>query len=569
MLLFCLKIGLSIEYDENNNTFQFHQLPVCDDIASLYAYTYVYINGIILFFGGWNGNILEIVVSRSVHKYSIRENKWLTFENTLSSPLYNCVAVLSEESMYVHIAGGVDGEYNSMSAHMKKKVSEWLSKEEMKKEIELKVEEEEKNEDETSKILKKQSVKKKVEEGKWMKWWNQREQKDKTEIIEKFKTMSNEQFQLWLLNECKWKHEITKDDINSIRFSIDAYLELVTTNQDSKEDELTAYVIIDERKKLIKMKNLTFEELLRQSHNCLEWKDMQRMRNKNLKLELIGTNNNIIESNEGVIEEFKNKEPTFKINWTSFQQLIKTIKNALVIMIAISEYIDNKMWSNLPNVKETDIKNFKQLFKQELNYEIVCNQSPKMTKDDIQNFMDRIVLNFKLCKNTNKYDGLIMIICGYGENGNTLIASDGKCVSIDKIRSSFNCHKMESFKDFPKIFITDMCCDKNIPKANEIVKKGNEISHGHNDDGFLIWSTTKGHRVADLSLLSGCIKKIVNSKYKSGYPFNQMLQDISTEIRNNKSSEGYCIESQDTTDYDIIFQQRISVNYCIFFARNM
>ncbi|ETO20471.1 hypothetical protein RFI_16748, partial [Reticulomyxa filosa] len=27
MLLFCLKIGLSIEYDENNNTFQFHQLP--------------------------------------------------------------------------------------------------------------------------------------------------------------------------------------------------------------------------------------------------------------------------------------------------------------------------------------------------------------------------------------------------------------------------------------------------------------------------------------------------------------------------------------------------------------
>ncbi|ETO04502.1 hypothetical protein RFI_32892 [Reticulomyxa filosa] len=61
------------------------------------------------------------------------------------------------------------------------------------------------------------------------------------------------------------------------------------------------------------------------------------------------------------MEEFKNKEPTFKINWTSFQQLItigktKTIKNALVIMIVISEYIDNKMWNNLSNVKETVIR---------------------------------------------------------------------------------------------------------------------------------------------------------------------------------------------------------------------
>ncbi|ETN98394.1 hypothetical protein RFI_39114, partial [Reticulomyxa filosa] len=48
---------------------------------------------------------------------------------------------------------------------------------------------------------------------KWMKWWNEREQKDKTEIIQKFKTMSNEQFRVWILNECKWKHKITKDDI--------------------------------------------------------------------------------------------------------------------------------------------------------------------------------------------------------------------------------------------------------------------------------------------------------------------------------------------------------------------
>ncbi|ETO34960.1 hypothetical protein RFI_02114, partial [Reticulomyxa filosa] len=37
MLLFCEDTGLSIEYDEDNNTFQFHKLPVCHDIATLFC----------------------------------------------------------------------------------------------------------------------------------------------------------------------------------------------------------------------------------------------------------------------------------------------------------------------------------------------------------------------------------------------------------------------------------------------------------------------------------------------------------------------------------------------------
>ncbi|ETO00629.1 hypothetical protein RFI_36811, partial [Reticulomyxa filosa] len=54
ILLFYKKIGLSIEYDEDNNTFQFHQLPVCDDIAQFHAYAYLCINDVIFFFGGWD-----------------------------------------------------------------------------------------------------------------------------------------------------------------------------------------------------------------------------------------------------------------------------------------------------------------------------------------------------------------------------------------------------------------------------------------------------------------------------------------------------------------------------------
>ncbi|ETO35881.1 hypothetical protein RFI_01181 [Reticulomyxa filosa] len=115
------------------------------------------------------------------------------------------------------------------------------------------------------------------------------------------------------------------------------------------------------------MKVLTFEELLRQSHHCLELKHFQKMSSEYLKMQLVDMEDNIIDSDEIVKKEFESNEPTFKIIWTSFQQSIifgktKTIKNALVILIAISEYDDNNKWKNLKNVKEKDVKNFKLIF---------------------------------------------------------------------------------------------------------------------------------------------------------------------------------------------------------------
>ncbi|ETO16575.1 hypothetical protein RFI_20764 [Reticulomyxa filosa] len=124
MLLFKQKTGLSIEYDEDNNTFQFQKLPVCDDIAQFYQYAYVYINDIILFFGGggWDN---KYVYSKSVHKYSIRENKWMIFQNALPSPLLYCVAILSEEDNDIHIIGGLNDKHTMISTHMKTKVRVW------------------------------------------------------------------------------------------------------------------------------------------------------------------------------------------------------------------------------------------------------------------------------------------------------------------------------------------------------------------------------------------------------------------------------------------------------------
>ncbi|ETN98666.1 hypothetical protein RFI_38826, partial [Reticulomyxa filosa] len=150
MLLFCNKTRLLIEYNENNNTFQFQKLPVCHDMKPLFKCAYVYINNVILFFGGWN---INNVVSKSVHKYSIQEKKWMTFQKPLPSPLRDCVAILSEDNTYVHIIGGVNDGYKSMSTHMKTEVREWLSEEEMKKE------EEKDSDSEMNKIVKKKDVK--------------------------------------------------------------------------------------------------------------------------------------------------------------------------------------------------------------------------------------------------------------------------------------------------------------------------------------------------------------------------------------------------------------------------
>ncbi|ETO34797.1 hypothetical protein RFI_02290 [Reticulomyxa filosa] len=130
MLLFCDKTGLSIKH-EDYSIFQFHQLHVCDDIAPFNSYAYLCINDVILFFGGYGNDL-----SKSVHKYSIRENKWMTFQNTLPSPLRDCIAILSEEDNHIHIIGGQDDTYSPLSIHMKTKMRIWdtsqLSKNEIK-----------------------------------------------------------------------------------------------------------------------------------------------------------------------------------------------------------------------------------------------------------------------------------------------------------------------------------------------------------------------------------------------------------------------------------------------------
>ncbi|ETO32464.1 hypothetical protein RFI_04655 [Reticulomyxa filosa] len=87
-------------------------------------YTYVHVNDFILFFGGYGWKDNTYATSKSVHKYSIQENKWITFEHTLPVPLYGRFGILNEDNTCIHIIGG-NFEKSTAPTHMKTKVSEW------------------------------------------------------------------------------------------------------------------------------------------------------------------------------------------------------------------------------------------------------------------------------------------------------------------------------------------------------------------------------------------------------------------------------------------------------------
>ncbi|ETO25088.1 hypothetical protein RFI_12055, partial [Reticulomyxa filosa] len=86
MLLFFTKSALRIEYDEDKNTFQFHQLAVDIYVAQVCRYGYACVNDVLWVFGGYCWIAGKRYVSRIIFKYYIRENRW--------------------EITYVHLIGG-------------------------------------------------------------------------------------------------------------------------------------------------------------------------------------------------------------------------------------------------------------------------------------------------------------------------------------------------------------------------------------------------------------------------------------------------------------------------------
>ncbi|ETO04643.1 caspase-8 precursor [Reticulomyxa filosa] len=334
--------------------------------------------------------------------------------------------------------------------------------------------------------------------------------KTKNKLLKNLKKLSNENFKAWLLDQNKWKNDFKKSEMSVMYDAVKTFVErycsdavsfifiLIFVNHASWGDEKK-----NQKKKQAKSEDLNYEKFY-QSHNRLDAK-------------------------------------------------IKIIKNAFVLMIAISKYNDKK-WKNLSSVKKKDVKNFKGLFKRELNYKFVCNEEHSMSKTDVQKFLTEQTCKHKLHKNEKEYDALIIIICGHGDAGNVLVTSEGENISIDTIRSYFDNQKLTSFEDYPKIFFIDICRGNN--KSKNIQKRGKEGGDVHNDDGFLIlWSTTSGYEVGDLSLFSESIKDTIISKYENTFLY-QMLKEVRVNVKGRPDSSTYCVEISDTTDYNIILEKK-------------
>jgi len=132
------------------------------------------------------------------------------------------------------------------------------------------------------------------------------------------------------------------------------------------------------------------------------------------------------------------------------------------VIIGISKY-KKAPYKNLPNIETVDVPNFKKAFQDQLRYKIEVSKN-EMTKPGLLQFVRRVKEKYKLITNFSRYDGIIIILCGHGENGNSFVTSDGQLTLIDDIRSEFDGAKLESMSNFPKIFFIDICRSVRMEK---------------------------------------------------------------------------------------------------------
>ncbi|ETO22539.1 hypothetical protein RFI_14659 [Reticulomyxa filosa] len=293
MLLFCQNTGLSIEFDEQINCFAFHRLSVAKDIELFNNYAYVCFNGIALFFSGWDD--ISKKATDAVHKYSIAGDTQITLKHKLPFPLYLQTNLLRVKKI-------VRSPIVKMTGREREGVAENAEG----------AGEKEREENEKEDIAKEKEKKKKE--------MVDMNGENKFNIIEVFERQLRLNFGF-----------ITSDDVDTIYLTIDSYLMFQSlgyvTNEtyllefggklkkvEAEEDpfffpmyvihvffspfqnynkflrekkKIIANLIIDGKKVLMKMKELTFGELLRQCCFYFENKDNEDLVKLKLKLQSI------------------------------------------------------------------------------------------------------------------------------------------------------------------------------------------------------------------------------------------------------------------------------------------
>ena len=140
---------------------------------------------------------------------------------------------------------------------------------------------------------------------------------------------------------------------------------------------------------------------------------------------------------------------------------IVTLDNMLVLLICVGEY-DSKALDPLPGT-QNDKNRLYRLFNEIYGYKIICNQSPRVNEDDLEQILLNTKIEFK--SKQQQYQGIMVFYSGHGDSTNLLLSdfkkeSDGEITGIycrSKFISYFNGNNVRTKARSYKLFYMDSC----------------------------------------------------------------------------------------------------------------
>ncbi|ETO25136.1 hypothetical protein RFI_12009 [Reticulomyxa filosa] len=107
--------NVAITYNDSNHQIEFRTFSVDHDVRHYCSFSYVYINEVIVIFGGFASGEHH---SEKIFVYSVKRNKWKTSSEILPIGLFNSSAVLHDIHRCAHILGGL-GNIGATNLHFK------------------------------------------------------------------------------------------------------------------------------------------------------------------------------------------------------------------------------------------------------------------------------------------------------------------------------------------------------------------------------------------------------------------------------------------------------------------
>eukprot|EP01084_Bolivina_argentea_P104106 186439_1 len=181
-----------------------------------------------------------------------------------------------------------------------------------------------------------------------------------------------------------------------------------------------------------------------------------------------------------------------------------TIKNAMVILLAIGEYDDEPQTPDqelgfLSNLDvENDVVSLSNLFgHQGLNYSIFPKYNleyPKVhwTQDEIISLLEAKAL--QLSENKENFDGLVVAVSSHGWL-NSVCTSDYKLINKIAIHRIFTTNYPQT-REIPRVFLFDCCSGSDEQGLNDSDSDSEDDDNGK--AGNIIKDTAKGFQVEDL-----------------------------------------------------------------------